>query len=302
VINGDVDTFRSNMTVKGMAVDENNTFNPNGAYGDCRILVAGCGGPIAVQNHENEFYNWGFDYPSGNVIKFKGKEEDKIGILRAKNTQAKPRLAVALDYADIFLQEAKGKDKKIGKGKGLFSSMDSEKDLKPLVIKINKLSNLADSDFIDTMTMVFYSKNGETITIKGTFEKDEITKAWIYKPSNSYFDIIFSKLAEGNLMGFIKIKLKKSTLTVLKHYETSKEWLYPIQFISKKLLALDGLAKLVELMTDQGMDDYIVADYEAREKSRIKTKVRGYSVQRHNKYGEVPDFRFYRDLNSDEYT
>ncbi|HFB65354.1 MAG TPA: hypothetical protein ENJ60_07415, partial [Aeromonadales bacterium] len=33
---------------------------------DCRILVAASGGPIPVQNHNYEFFNWGLDIPSGN--------------------------------------------------------------------------------------------------------------------------------------------------------------------------------------------------------------------------------------------
>jgi len=302
VINEDVDNVRSNMTVKGMAVDENNTFNlDENDLGGCRILVAACGGPIAVQNHENELYNWGMDTPSGNIIKFKGTEEDKVGILRATNAQAKPRLAVALDYADIFLQEAEGDDKKIGKGKGLFSSMDSNKNKSPLTIKINELSNLPSNDFIKSISMMFYLKDGNVVNIEGVYEENKSTGDMEFKPNNKFYDMVFYKSAKKYLIGFVTIKLKQSSTSALRHYDVEKKWIYPAQMFSKNQLALDGLTKLVKLMEEQSVGDSIIAEYESKEKSRINKSVRGYSVQRHKKYGEVPFFDWYEKNFEHEY-
>lgn len=301
VIDGDVDTFRSNMTVKGMAADESGTFDSNGMDGKCRILVAGCGGPIAVQNQENEFYNWGLDYPSGNIIKFDGSKEKTLGILRGENKHAQPRLAVALDYADIFLQEAKGKDKKIGKGKGLFSSMDSTLDEDPLVIKINELSSLPDCDFIDTISLRFYLKEGNVISISGAYEKNSITEDWVFKPNKRNFYRDFYKSAKRYHMGFVSVSLKQPSSIMLKNYDTTKNWVYPVQIYSRNQLALDGLTKVIELMNNQGVEDYIIDGYEAREKTRIENEVEGYSLQRHKKYGEVPFFDWYEKNFEHEY-
>lgn len=301
VINGDVDTFRSNMTVKGMVAKEDGNFDLENMGDKCRILVAGCGGPIAVQNHENEFYNWGLDTPSGNIIKFNGSKEKQVGILRAKNGKAKPRLAVALDYADIFLQEAEGEDKKIGKGKGLFSSMDSSKNKSPLTIKINELSNLLDIDFIEKISMVFYSKEGKVINIEGLYEKNITTGDMVFKPSNKDFYLDFGDSADYQFMGFITIKLKESSAPTVKHYDTEKKWVYPAQMFAQKKLALDSLSEIVQSMTEQGIEDYIISAYEAKEKARIKKDIRGYSVQRHKKYGEVPFFDWYEKNFEHEY-
>jgi len=301
VINGDVDTFRSNMTVKGMVAEEDGNFDLKSMGDKCRILVAGCGGPIAVQNQKNEFYNWGLDTPSGNIIKFNGSKEKQVGILRAKNGKSKPRLAVALDYADIFLQEAEGDDKKIGKSKGFFSSMDSNKDKGPIIIKINELSNLQNDDFIDSMSMMFYLKDGKVANIEGIYKKNETSGDMEFKPNNKFFDVEFYEYAKKYLMGFVTIKLKQPTDLVLKHYDVEKKWVYPAQMFTQQQLALDGLAKTIELLGAQDIDEDIISDYEAEQKAIIKKNIRGYSVQRHKKYGEVPFFDWYEKNFEHEY-
>ena len=65
------------------------------------ILVGASGGPIPVQNHSGELAGSGLDTPSGVFLKFGGSPS--LGIIRAtgKVPTAKPRFAVAMDYADV---------------------------------------------------------------------------------------------------------------------------------------------------------------------------------------------------------
>ncbi|PJF33621.1 MAG: hypothetical protein CUN57_01665, partial [Phototrophicales bacterium] len=68
----------------------------------CHILVSGCGGPIAVQNFDGELHNWGLDYPSGSAVIFNERGIQTIKRVIPQNPTAKPRLSVALDFADIM--------------------------------------------------------------------------------------------------------------------------------------------------------------------------------------------------------
>ncbi|HFD31757.1 MAG TPA: hypothetical protein ENJ28_03450 [Gammaproteobacteria bacterium] len=123
-----------------------------------------------------------------------------------------------------------------------------------------------------------------------------------FKPNKRTFYRDFYDSAKKYLMGFVTVKLEDSKSEVLNKYDTSKEWVYPVQIFSKKQLALDGLIETIELMTSQDIDDYIISDFEEREKARIKEKVDGYSVQRHKKYGEVPFFDWYEKNFEHEYS
>ena len=291
VVNGDLDKVRSNMSVKGMSADEEKVFNID-RDGKCRVLVAGCGGPVGVQNHKNELYNWGLDYPSGNYIHFNGDKEKELGIITPTLKQAKPRLAVALDYADIFLQD----DTK----KGVFSSFESKDDDKPLIIELNDDINLPKVDFINKISLNLYIKNKSPIIIKGRKNEGEKELSINFEPDYEDFDIDFEESAKLNIMGFIKIDLKKSRNPNLTNYCTNKDWVYPIQFYSRQDKALEDLEESIELINSQ-LDDPLPESYKDSQKENIKKNVNGYMLQRHTKFGEVPDFRFYKDLLSEEY-
>lgn len=292
VNDGDLDNVRSNMSVKGTSVNNKNVFDID-KNDKCRVLVAGCGGPVGVQNHENELYNWGLDYPSGNYIQFNGSKEKEIGTVIPSSKQARPRLAVALDYADIFLQE--------DTNKGLLSKFESTKNNKPLSINVNSLAKLPKTEFIDKITMYFYLKDETIKIVSGKFIERKNSNEMEFHPSDKLFDMDFKESSEQYIMGYIKIKLKKPSINSFIHYDISKDWEFPIQIFSQKKLAFDELNKTINILQSQDVSEHSINKYRENENNNIKINIHGYSVQRHKKFGEVPDFRFYKDLKNKEY-
>jgi len=90
--NIEADTF----TATGMLPE---AYPPN-SFGDKtpRIIVSGCGGPVAKQNHSGELAGWGMDTAQGCWIDI---ANDKVHPIRSTLETAKPRFAVALDYMEI---------------------------------------------------------------------------------------------------------------------------------------------------------------------------------------------------------
>jgi hypothetical protein len=65
------------------------------------VIVSDCSGPYPRHNWKGEFDGWGSDVPAGTVVTFHGDGTlAKVRVLRP-STPAQPRLAVALEYADI---------------------------------------------------------------------------------------------------------------------------------------------------------------------------------------------------------
>jgi hypothetical protein len=74
---------------------------------DCTpILVSDCGGPLPRLNLEGEFAAWGSDAPSGTLMTVSPEGVvTKIEVVPSVVPQAKPRLAVALDYLHVMANE-----------------------------------------------------------------------------------------------------------------------------------------------------------------------------------------------------
>ena len=284
ITNGDNSFIRSNMDVQGQA-SRNFKFSPRQG---CRILVAACGGPIAVQNHNHELFNWGMDYPSGNVIKADGS----ISIKVSKVKQAQPRLAVALDYADIFLrEEGKGKNKA-----GLLKTFISIRDDGPFTLDINPDAKLPVADLFSAMELCIYTDE-KLLSIKGSATINPQGKGE-FMPAGM-FDTVLKKATERSRMGFIKLTLKPSSHEHLRHYNTGSEWIYPIQLYSRKKLAEQELEKLVKQVKAKGRK--LPVGYAERRRKQIK-KIEGYVTDRHAKFGEVPDLDWYKKKFAHEYT
>jgi predicted phosphodiesterase len=69
------------------------------ASGRTPIIVSDSAGPTPRKNIHDEFGPWGSDRPAGTLISVSGNQVQSVEAIAAGNTQAKPRLAVALDYA-----------------------------------------------------------------------------------------------------------------------------------------------------------------------------------------------------------
>jgi predicted MPP superfamily phosphohydrolase len=272
---------RYNLNVKGQAAGKGKTFKAES--GKCCMVVAACGGPIAVQNHANEFFNWGLDYPSGNVIK-----DGQISIVVPEVKQAKPRLAVALDYADIFLRE-KAKEKG-----GFFQTFESKENDGAFTLKIHPEANMADTDLFESIGLYFYTDDG-LLHIRGSVtDEDGISK---FMP-DGMFDVTLDDAAKATKLAYIKIKLKPSTHEHLSKYNTDSAWVYPIQLYSRQALAMAELEE--NLRRIQLKSGIIPSGFAERQRNEVKKNVGGYIIDRHPIYGEVPDLKFYATLN-DEY-
>ncbi|MEY3182450.1 MAG: hypothetical protein RLZ35_435, partial [Pseudomonadota bacterium] len=66
-----------------------------------RLIVTGSGGPIPCQNIQDEFHGMGLAIPSGTVLHYDASGKECFDVIYAKNPQAKPRFAVALDAFEL---------------------------------------------------------------------------------------------------------------------------------------------------------------------------------------------------------
>jgi hypothetical protein len=82
-------------------IEPNHTDNAVGPL--TKLIVSSSGGPIGVQNHDNELYGFNMQLPSGTLLD--QAAERPIVAIKAdstKNPHIKPRLCVALDYLWIM--------------------------------------------------------------------------------------------------------------------------------------------------------------------------------------------------------
>ena len=121
ITNVDDGMIRSNLTVRGNAPTKGDAEGNGRSYSlpsdATPILVSASGGPIPCQNYQGELLGWGLDTPSGSYMHFSGSRASEVGLKSSRIKQARPRLAVALDYADIV-----GND---DLGKGVFTRFES---------------------------------------------------------------------------------------------------------------------------------------------------------------------------------
>ncbi len=276
-------------SVNGQA-PKDGKFHPVG--GGCRMLVAASGGPIPGQNYNHELFNLGLDRPSGNYIKFSGSSEAEIGIKMAANENSKPRLAVALDYADLFLRD----DQKTG----VFTRFESEEDEEPFIVELSEEIKLDAEEFIDQVMLMVFQDDGKRIDIPG-IATDFIRKEnrFKVKMTTDSFDEQLKKAAKKYSMGFLKIWIKSGGKSI-ETYDTDKQWVFPVELISKQKQASKEYEETMKYARAEGA--YQITDKMIEEGMKsIEEKVYGYLVRRHTFYGEIPDFRFYKLIKPYEY-
>ena len=133
ITNVDDGMIRSNLTVRGNAPTKGDAEGNGRSYSlpsdATPILVSASGGPIPCQNYQGELLGWGLDTPSGSYMHFSGSRASEVGLKSSRIKQARPRLAVALDYADIV-----GND---DLGKGVFTRFESATPGGPFSVEVN---------------------------------------------------------------------------------------------------------------------------------------------------------------------
>jgi len=290
----------STWKVKGQAAGNDGKFNPGAG---CRILVGASGGPIPIQNHNNELFNWGLDVPSGNYIKFSGTAEAEIGVKTATTECSKPRLAVALDFADIFISE---EVKHTAFKHGVFESFESSDDELPFILKFSEKTKLTAGDVIDKVVLVLYKKDGSKSEMQGTANNVDHTNHQVtLKIDTKGFDKLLMLAVQKAYIGFLDITLKQGG-TGSNVYNTSKNWVFPIEVRNRKDREIEKYRqeKMLEVALLPQENLYLINQKMEEMQTAIEkmdNEIAGFIIQRHSLFGQVPHFDFYAKISQDEY-
>lgn len=267
---------RHNMQTRGHALTEQSmdptelsaAFDPGP-----RVLVSGCGGPIAVQHHYGEgaagtqirgLKNWGLDWPSASLIKFNGDEDSLQRILPKNTPTAQPRFAVALDFVDLLEYK-------------VFIHFESGENETRFNVVLNE--QLPEQQFIETLSLYAYPVNEWlAFPLEISNRQDNRFVAAMSKQDNYKFeeDVIEKK----NKILFLSIKFNNNLEKEIgyQQYNFGSNWNFQIQ-----------------------MNKIRRVDYDQRTGEEIVVKGPGYHIRRHKKFGEVPNFDFYTDNFSSLY-
>lgn len=262
----DDNDYYPNITTKGFVAkgNEYQGLNKNA----CKMIVSSCGGPIGIQNYSNELANWGLDNPSGSFIKFndEGKEK-KIGLVIPKVTKAaKPRLAVALDYADVFGPELKRGFLKENYG-GVFRSFESNSDTGPFTLEINPRMKLPVKRWIKDITLhVFAGDTSTPITMKTELKGKK------YELTPNTFSELERAIIRKRLV-FLSLTTTADLTGIYSHYDQKSPWTFQVEVKSR---------------TEEIDDDYYAVE-----------EIPGYVIQRHSVNGEVPNHQHYTKIFDD---
>ena len=318
VVNDRFFTDRADITGQNAQADAtgpSGQFDTKKLNGAGRILVSACGGPIAINNIKNELARWGLDAPSGSFVKFNGTTESELGTQIATTDNAQPRLAVALDYADIVGGEVENQ-----KVIGVFNAIRAETPAGPFIARVNPAMKFPDVKWIKSARIVIYEDSKAPTAILDLQIKRDRTNLFRFDFSNSkkdakQFDTIIDK--EGAKTLFIDITLDRAIQTAqFKNYDVSKNWCYQINLsknnipvkvakgytYSKPVYKPQWGRGLHKVETDpRRMAAYASAySLQGWEETMIPAG-QGFEIQRHAKHGEVPDHKWYSTYHPKEY-
>lgn len=154
---------------------------------------------------------------------------------------------------------------------------------------------MPDTDLFRSIELFFYTKNDKLLNLSGNVTNSGSK----LKFENHRFDKILDEASESSKMSYIKIHPKPSDYNHFRHYNTDSAWIYPIQLYLRQELAMQELESL--LQTAETMGEPLPASYAKQQREFIKKNIRGYLIDRHAKFGEVPNLRLYMDLFKHEY-
>lgn len=237
------------------------------------LIVSACGGPIAVQNHYDTDPNdkkapkhlkgYGLDWPSGTRITLDGGVKIKRVLPRKdKVPSAQPRFAVAMDFFDMLEEK-------------VFATFESETDAGEFNVKIN--ANLPKQRFIEGMGLFAYvggswkefkttvtDKAPGSLIVTGTLHEDAFQK---------------KVMKEENPVVFLAVTFNTTLAetTGYSQYNFKSPWLFRVEVKPRTELQWIG-------------------------ESREYVEVGGYTITRHEKHGEIPDFKWYKKNFKNLYT
>jgi hypothetical protein len=252
----------------------------------CNMVVSGCSGPIGTQNHyatleEKGLGGWGLDYPSGNHLSLAPGSETIKRIIPKNTSTAKPRFAVALDYMDIIGRED-DKDHH-----GVFTSIVSDATGACFTFTVNE--NLPATHFIKEIALVAYlddsPKVGRVYPMALLAKGERVFEAKLEEASKR---VVATKLTPSSANKFavptlfrVTFNTALSGLTGYTQYNFDTPWTYPIEIVDRK-------AEMRKMLEAGGRGDLTANEIEQQ-----VNLVSGYELKRHQKFGEVPDFKWY---------
>ena len=260
---------RYNMTTRGHVLTETPMDPPtlSAAFDPGpRVLVSGCGGPIAVQHHYGEgaagtdtkgLKNWGLDWPSASLIKFNGDEDSLQRIIPQNTPTAQPRFAVALDFVDLLEHK-------------VFTHFESDANETRFNVVLNE--QLPEKQFIEAMSLYAYPvSEWIAFPLEISNRQDNRFVAGMSKQDNYRFEE--DVLEKKKRVLFLSVNFNKNLEKEIgyKQYNFNSNWIVQIQ-----------------------MDQRMTTKYDRNTNDTIIVKAPGYMIKRHQKFGEVPDFKWYR--------
>ncbi|CDG84353.1 metallophosphoesterase [Janthinobacterium agaricidamnosum] len=227
-------------------IEPNHPDNAAGINNITRLIVSSCGGPIGVQNYDNELYAFNMQVPSGTLL-----NEDAtppIKVVKADVSKAaftKPRLCVALDYLWVIWEMS---DQKQGEEPIQFHNPRQIQAKPPsgslpdsfavrLGAKINALDCIAEINFwvyIDTGSIGW-----NKISMKLDKKMPDIWAGRNYQYAlifdgngKARLDEMLSKISRKDKpMMFCEVGLKAAHGVAVKHYNWEDKWIFPVSIV-----------------------------------------------------------------------
>lgn len=226
-----------------------------------RIITSGCGGPIGVQNYYEAGHaglgGAGLDRPSGTKLTLNGGEHIALVLPSSAVPQAQPRFAVALDYFDLLKER-------------VFSRFESETDDDPL-FAIELSRKLPNIQFIAGMALFAYL-GGKWVKFAVTVAQEAGTHTLILKmKADEWKDFRKDVLKEKNVVLFLSTAFtdKLAAITGYTAYNYDSTWLMRVEI--KPRMRTEGYGE-----------------------DAVEVLAGGYTVKRHERHGEIPDFKWYK--------
>ncbi len=243
--------------------------------------------PMPKQNLHGEMSGQGMEFPSGSKV----DETGKITLVKVRdenNPAAKPRFCVACDYIDIMGGGFWEYFRAVGNG-GTFEMKPYWQKIHPKLSENNKVEMIESVALylvpgkLRPISAVVKSAGGVIkIDFQGTLKK-KLDKD--YSNGAIFLSIKFNGTAFNGLLGF-------------NHYDFKSPWNIQVGIYSGDLEVNGDLAPHIRA---KYKNDPAVVDYVHRKKKQILKNMGSWEIRRHEKFGEIPSFRYRKDRYRSEY-
>ena len=236
------------------------------------ILVGASGGPIPVQNHHGELAGYGMDTPSGVFLKFDGSPS--LGIIRSTNKvpTAKPRFAVAMDYADIV-------------GPGVFERFESRSETGAFEVRINGKLKLPPDVQLFTKVTVTLLQQGKCSHYQLDLAFERPGKYRLQWTEGATAAALADTIGRNGGVLFLTCHFSSAVASRPEYaqYDFGSPWTHQIELRKRGQRLREGVRTVLGDVGNQMMGD------------------QGYRIRRAPGRGEVPDHTYYADNFPREY-